>query len=523
MKRILHTTLLLFIIINLNAQQEDLKNYDVKRISANTKHSDFGTTFYGDNKVVFSSEYGKYLNLYIGKIENKDVDKIKVFSKSTTKDTHETNVAFTNDLKTVYFTKSIYGKEKKGKTIKKSAIAIYKATIDTNGNWIDEQPMPFNSEDYDVAHPTLNKENTKLYFTSNMPGTFGDNDIFEVDILPNNSYSEPINLGPNVNTSGKEMFPFISGDNYLYFSSTGHKNNLGDLDVYRVQVTNNGVSKPIHLNEPINSKWADFSYVYNTKTNTGFFSSNRIGGKGSDDIYIFTEKEPEEPKEPKEETVKTEKCKQKITGKAMINATKKIIPLASVKLMDDKGKIIKEIKTKADGTYTFLNILCDKTYYLEAVKEGFTAFTKAVKTPKNSNINNIPLYLIKNKEKTQPKKANIRLGKVDFNYNESKILKRFAYELDLAIRVLKKNPNLIIEFESHTDSRAEDEFNMHLSEERIEAIKEYMGFKGIQVNRIKGKAYGETKPLNHCVNDSDCTEEEYLINRRTTFIIKERE
>ncbi len=518
MKIILYIVVLLASILTLNAQ-EDLKNYDVKGIYANSRNSDFGTTFYGNDKVVFSSQSGRLLNLYIGNIENKDVSKIRLFSKSKIKTTHESNVAFTNDLKTVYFSRSTYGKEKGGKTIIVSRIKIFKATIDARGNWINEQPMPFNSEKYDVAHPTLNKDNTKLYFTSNMPGTFGDNDIFVVNINPDGTYSEPENLGPNVNTSGKEMFPFISGDDLLYFSSTGHKNNLGGLDVYRVKVNNQGVSKAIHLNKPINSKADDFSYVYNNNSKIGFFSSNRSGGIGMDDIYIFTEKDPEE--EPKEVEKPAIPCSQKITGKVFINATKKIIPLAEIVLMDNKGKTIKTNKSKADGSYAFINLKCSKTYFLEAKKNGFGSFSKTVKTPNKTTDNNIPLYLVKNKE-TKPKPTNIRIGKVDFNYNESKILKRYAYELDLAIKVLKKNPNLMIEFESHTDSRAEDEFNMQLSEERIEAIKEYMGFRGIQVNRIKGTAYGETKPLNKCVNDSNCTEEEYLINRRTTFVIKER-
>ncbi len=510
--------IILLSVLGLNAQ-EDLKNYDVKGIYVNSRKSDFGTTFYENDQVVFSSQAGKLLNLYIGNIENKNINKTRLFSKSSIKNTNESNVAFTNDLKTIYFSRSTYGKEFKGEIVKVSRIKIFKATIDSKGNWINEQPMPFNSEKYDVAHPTLNKENTKLYFTSNMPGTFGDNDIFVVDINPDGTYSEPKNLGPNVNTSAKEMFPFISGDNLLYFSSTGHKNNLGGLDVYRVKLSGQGVSKAIHLNKPINSKADDFSYIYNNKSKIGFFSSDRSGGMGMDDIYIFTEKEPKE--EPKKVVKKTTPCSQKITGKVFINATKKIIPLAEIVLTDDKGKTIKINKSKGDGSYDFINLKCNNTYFLEAKKEGFSPFSKMIKTPNKTSNNTVPLYLVKNSS-TNPKLTNIRIGKVNFNYNESKILNRYAYELDLAIKILKKNPNLMIEFESHTDSRAKDEFNMQLTEERIEAIKEYMGFRGIQINRIKGTAYGETKPLNKCVNDSDCTEEEYLINRRTTFVIKEK-
>jgi outer membrane protein OmpA-like peptidoglycan-associated protein len=512
MKKIL-LTLFVLATIHINAQQ-DFNNYEIKNISANTKYADFGVTFYGNNKIVFTSSNGRLLNLYVGEIENEDVKSKKIFAKSTSAKTHQTNVAFTKDLKTVYFTRSIYGKERGGKILKKETIAIFKANIDSNGNWTNEQPMPFNSDDYDVAHPTLNNQNTKLYFTSNMPGTIGDNDIFVVDINSDGTYSEPRNLGPNVNSKGKEMFPFISGDNILYFSSTGRDHNLGGLDVYRSQVTDNGVTKAIHLNKPINTRWDDFSYVYNPSTNQGFLSSNRAGGKGADDIYLFVEKKPEPVKE-------LGPCSQKIKGTVLINATVKIIPLAEISLLNSQGKLIKKKKSGADGKFIFSNLDCNTTYFIEGNKKGYSSMMKTIKLPETKGETKLSLYLVKEKKK-EIDLTTFRIGKVDFNYNEAKILKRYAYELDLAIRKLKENPNLIIEFESHTDSRAEDEFNMELTQKRIEAIKEYMGFKGIQSNRIIGHAYGETKPLNRCVNDVECTDEEYLINRRTTFEIREK-
>ena len=511
MKRLLLLTVL--ITINLSAQI-DIKNYDIKNVKINTRQAEFGTTFYGDNKVVFTASRGGYLQLFIGDIVDGDLIDYKIFSKSIFGNTNFSNVAFTNDRKMVYFTKSIYGKKRGKKVLKKGSIKIFKASIDASMNISNIQPVSFNSENYDVAHPTLNKENTKLYFTSNMPGTIGDNDIFVVDINPDGTFSEPRNLGPNVNTKKKEMFPFISGDDILYFSSTGHKDNLGGFDVYRVKVTDNGVTKPIHLNKPINSNWDDFSYVYNTKTNQGFFSSNRAGGDGKDDIYIFNEKKPEPEKKP-------ESCSQKIKGTVLLNATIKVIPLATVKLLNAKGDEIKSIKSGADGKFAFINLDCNTSYFIEANKKGYNSMMKTVSLPNRKGETKVALFLIKDK-KIEVDLASFNIGRVDFNYNEAKILKRYAYELDLAIRKLKENPNLVIEFESHTDSRAEDEFNMELTRQRIDAIKEYMGFKGIQSNRIKGTAYGETKPLNKCVNGVECTDEEYLVNRRTTFVIKEK-
>jgi outer membrane protein OmpA-like peptidoglycan-associated protein len=508
-------TLTLLILTTINTiAQIDFNKYDVKNVAINTRESEFGTAFYGDKKVVFSASSGNYFHLYIGDIVDNDIIYRKYFLKTTGENTHYSNLVFTNDLKTVYYTKSIGGKTRRNKIIKKGSLEIFKANIDSKGNLSNITPMPFNSKNYDVAHPTLNKENTKLYFTSNMPGTLGDNDIFVVDINPDGTYSEPRNLGPNVNTPKKEMFPFISGDDILYFSSTGHKDNLGGLDVYRVNVTDYGVSKPIHLNKPINSNWDDFSYVYNTNTNQGFFSSNRAGGIGNDDIYIFSQKKPEPEKKP-------EVCTQKIKGTVLLNASVKIIPLATVRLLDKKGNEIKSVKADAKGNFVFIHLNCNTTYFAEASKKGYNSMMKTINTSNKKGETKVALFLIKDKKK-EVNLEDFRIGRVDFNYNEAKILKRYAYELDLAIRKLKDNPNLVIEFESHTDSRADDEFNMELTRQRIEAIKEYMGFKGIQPNRIKGTAYGETKPLNKCVNGVECTDEEYLVNRRTTFVIKEK-
>lgn len=508
----------LFIIISTNAQ-EMFKNFEIRNLKINNKHDNYGTAFYKNNSIVFASasSNGK-LHLFKGEIINGNVDKYWVFSKGSKNDTHESNVAFTNDYKTVYFTRSLYGKEYRNKTVVKKTIALFKATINSKGVWTNIIELPFNDKNYDVGHPTLNKENTKLYFSSNMPGGFGKTDIYQVDILPNGNYSEPNNLGPSINSTGNDIHPYISGDNFLYFSSNGHPGNMGGLDIYVSQVNENGVSKPEHVNAPVNSKWDDFSFIIDYTKRIGFFSSNRPGGKGRDDIYYFKEtiiKEKEEVVEIEPEVIK-EECNQIVKGYVYLNATNKKIPNTVVNLVSGLGKKLESFTTLDDAKFQF-NIKCNEKYFIEAGKEGYKPFTKSIKTlGLNKKQNKLDLYLLKIKEIVHEKKK-LKVGEIGFNFNEAKLLKRFTYQLDKAIILMSEDPNLKIEIESHTDSRAEDEFNMRLTEERIFAIYEYLGQKGITADRIKGKAFGETMPLNKCVNNVECTEDEFLLNRRTMF------
>jgi outer membrane protein OmpA-like peptidoglycan-associated protein len=500
--------------------QEMFKDFEIKNITINTKKQNFGTAFFKNNTIVFSSENTGKLNLFVGRIENGDVSRNMVFRKGMSNHTHESNVAFTNDFKTVYFTKSSFGKEntKRNNNDVKSVISLYKADLSLDGTWSNIQPLPFNNKNYHVGHPTLNKENTKLYFSSNMPGGIGKSDIYVVDILGNNEYSKPKNLGSTVNTKGNELHPFISGDNFLYFSSNGHSKNLGGMDIYVTQVKNNNVSVTEHVNEPINSRYDDFSFIIDYNKRIGFFSSNRPGGKGQDDIYYFKEK----VKEKKEIITKPTTCNQFISGTIFLNATQKKLPNTNVVLYDSNDNKIESIKANTNAEYKF-KTKCNQPYIIKVDKEGYKKFKKSItSTQINNKINNLDISLVETKKDLPIKKQLVKPGEIGFNFNEAKLLKRYVYQLDKAIILMIENPNLYIEIESHTDSRAEDELNMELTERRIENIVEYIATKGISTRRIRARAFGETKPVNKCVNNVVCTEEEYLENRRTTFKLKEK-
>jgi len=283
------TIALLFCISFLNAQV--IVEYSIKNLDINTKYSDFGTTFYGEDHIIFSSpktdkslkkivwkqNKQPYLDLFIGSIDGQSelVFKQKLLGEINSK-YHQSNVEFTSDLSTIYFT----GNDPKNTIY----CQLFKATVAADGEWVNVEKLPFNDNKFSTGHPALSPDNKQLYFTSDRPSSIGGADIFVVDINEDGTYSKPRNLGPEVNTKGKDMFPFVSDDGVLYFSSDGHKGN-GGLDIFASKITDTSFATPVSLGNSINSKKDDFSFIINSKNNKGYFSSNRKGGKGDDDIY----------------------------------------------------------------------------------------------------------------------------------------------------------------------------------------------------------------------------------------------
>ena len=214
-------------------------------------------------------------------------------------------------------------------------------------------------------------------------------------------------------------------------------------------------------------------------------------------------------------------CSQKVIGRVYLNATQKVIPNALVKLKDHNNKVLNTFETGSKAKY-FFELDCNATYKVEASSSKYVTSERIlITTTKDKEFIKKNLFLNKKLKKGE-KREYLFKGTIDFGYDEWKLTPTITYELDKAILVMKDNPNLIIHFESHTDSRAPADFNMDLSEKRVDALKEYLGFKEVFRKRITGEAYGETKPVNKCVKGVQCTDEEYLENRRTSFILKEK-
>ena len=485
----------------------------VENLDFNSENSDFGSYIYED-KLYFASARGgdgkiyswnkePFLDLY--KVSITDNSGVATYgataelSEDINTEYHEASVAITNDGKTMYFTRDNVNKRNRIKYDKKGTthLKLYKATL-VNDQWTNVVELPFNDEVFSTGHPALSPDNKTLYFVSDREGGLGQSDIYAVTINKDGSYGKPENLGEKVNTEGREMFPYVSKDSTLYFSSDGHLN-LGLLDIFKSDVLKGLRNDPENLGAPYNSGYDDFAFFINSETEQGYFSSNRPGGKGSDDIYSFNAKE----------------CKEVISGTARDSKTNIILSGVTVKLVDETGKIVEEYFTKDSGEYTF-TVDCDKTYTVIGSKPDYKDDQKTIATSTvDEKINTVDLSLepliIDNQ---------IVINPIFFDFDKWNIRTDAQYELENIVDVMRKHPTMIIKIESHTDSRGRDKYNMKLSDRRAKSTRDYIISRGIDANRIESAiGYGESQLLNKCSNGVKCTEEEHQLNRRSYFYI----
>ena len=521
--KFLLTIIFVFQLLILNAQIERADSikaaeYSVKNLNANSENSDFGTIFYGKDKIVFSSSRKAagvsnkkwdgndqpFLDLYIGNVTAKgDITKVKAFSSDVNSKYHDAMVAFSPNLKDVYFTSNNYLHGK----LKSNNLKIFKATVGKNGRWTNIISLPFNNDDYDTGHPMISKDGKKLYFVSNMPGTIGDKDIFVVD-LNEGHYGKPINLGPSINSKAKEYTPFIDGD-VIYFSSN-RKGGRGGFDIYMAKL-DGSLPEPINLGKPMNSKGDDFSFIIDSDKLQGYFSSNRTGGTGDDDIYSFVQKT----------TIPI--CDQIITGIIKDKVTGLRVPNAFVALIDANGNQRRKIETKFNGEFYF-NADCGTNYTLEISKKDYFGATTSIETSNTNGYENNEVIFIEEKEFVERNGNEIlNVNNIRFTINTSEITEDSERVLDKVLRLMSKYPKMIIEFGAHTDSRGPDAYNLSLSKSRAEVTVAYLIDKGINPRRITGKGFGETVLINKCANGVKCTDLQHSLNKRTEFVVIKKE
>lgn len=508
-----------------NVTLEDIENikpsFILENLDINSAYSDFGPMFYKgdlvysttiDSSYYKTEKYGwndqPFLNMQLGKISEtqSNVTFKERFGKDITTKYHEACIAFSPDEKTIYFTRNNYNGKLKRDSKGINNLKIFSATASENSNgtvsWKDIQELPFNSDDYSVGHPSVSKDGKKLYFVSDMPGTIGSTDIFVVDILGNNQFSQPKNLGEKINTTGREMFLYIT-DQALYFSSDGFLG-LGGLDVFESRINDGVFDAPANLGAPLNSNRDDFGYIVNESTNKGFVCSNRKTGKGDDDIYSFERS-----------------CNQAIGGYVFDAISNNRIAGAMVTLKNANGIKVAETVSQLDGKYNFNNnVNCNTSYTIEVSKENYNNNTKAIVTANSSGKTEALVGLDPALIVRENGLLKIKIGIIYFDLDKSDIRYDAEIELNKVVLLMYQYNTVVIRIESHTDSRANDQYNLELSDRRAKATRDYLISQGVAPERIESAiGYGETQLLNNCSNGIPCTEAQHQVNRRSEFII----
>ncbi len=497
------------------------RKYELEKTAINTETSDFGSAYYLTDKVVFASADGTtggkiytwteqpFLDLFVAdRDENGRLTNKRRLEGDINTEYHESSAVFTKDGNTIYFTRNNFLKRKAGKDKNKTVrLKLYKATKGEGDVWTNVEELPFNSKEYSVAHPALSVDEKRLYFSSDMPGTYGMSDIFYVDLEEDGTYGTPTNMGDDINTEARESFPYISNAGNLYFSSDGRAG-LGGYDIYATTIDENSVVGGIeNIGAPANSNQDDFALIINEDEQLGYLTSNRDGEKGSvnDDIY----------------RIQITKCEVELAGVVVDANTKAIIPGATVILLDENNNRLSETVSDQNAEFAFPDVECSTQYTVRASKTGYTPSEEIVTMPEESAVLELELQLTP----IDPCPANdlgcrLSLQPIYFDFDKSFIRPDAAIELAKILAAMRQYPELIIHIESHTDSRAPNRYNELLSERRAQSTLQWLIQNGISRNRLTAKGYGEYQLTNQCSDGVECTEEEHQLNRRSMFIIQ---
>ena len=491
------------------------KNF-LKKVNFNSKYNDFGAVVLND-QIVFTSSRDEgvsvkrvyawdgqpLLDMYQVPMEGASAEKIKKLEGDVNTIQHDGPATFSADGTKMYFSRNNFYENKKITNDKGVMLmGIFSAEL-IDGKWTNVKPSNLNNANYIVYHPSLSEDGKKLYFSSDMPGGIGGTDIYVSDVNSDGSLGTPANLGNIVNTEGNESFPFIhSEEGTLYFSSDAHVG-AGLLDIFAaVKDENDNIVNVINLGEPINSEKDDFAYYLSPDGLNGYISSNRKGGMGGDDIYAFTRIPP-----------------LTLKGRIFDAVNGEPVEGAKVVLARKNGEEIAYFITEKDGYYEHL-IDRDKEFVLKGSKAKFQDVQKdfssfGLEKERELIVDlNIPMAPIEDVVILAD------LNTIYFDLDKSNIRPDAALELDKVVELMNKYPEMVIRLESHTDSRADDQYNMELSNRRAKSTYDYIISKGIDPDRIpKYEGFGESQLVNKCSNGVPCTEEEHQLNRRTEFII----
>lgn len=495
-------------------------NYTLYNAEAiNTPYSEFSPVYLNDGVVFTSDRMNKsgekrfgwtgayYLDLWYTKLNkvNPDIPAVpeapSLYSTELSQPYHDGPATFSRDGKAMYYTLV----ERKAGDLDSSRyytnkLKIFSSTF-INDKWSEPIAFFLNNDAWSVGHPALSDDGSTLYFVSDMPGGNGGTDIYSVS-RNGDSWENPINLGPAVNTFGNEMFPFSYQDSVLYFSSDGHAG-LGSLDIFKTSKKGHSWSKPENLKDPLNSPADDFGYVMNADGNEAMLSSNRPGGKGEDDIYMVSI---------------AERLPDSVMIAGIVKDVKTGNPLSNshVFALDLSTNEVMVLKTDNTGNYK-LRVPAGSKLVFKGMKSGFAPDCQPVtlEADRKEDRYNVADLLLSAYAVDQI----FRLENIYYDFNKWDIRPDAATELEKVVTFLNENPGITVELGSHTDARGSDKYNRKLSDRRAASAVDYIVSRGINAKRIAAKGYGEMKLVNHCKNGVECTDEEHQQNRRTEIKI----
>lgn len=509
----------------------------------NTPQADFSPVTYKDG-MVFTSDrhaedhekiYGKtggyYLNIFYVKNGGTCTDFSKaILLKNCTgfnepaplqgKDInlayHNGPVSFSRNYDTVFISrvkKDLTGEAKTTLGIERNKIWY---THMKDGQWTDIEQFPYNSDSFSVALPYLTQDGKRLYFASDMPGGYGETDIYYCD-RQGSGWNKPVNMGPNINTFGREKFPYIDQEGNFYFSSDGYLG-FGGLDICVAQNVNGQLVKAIPLKCPINSSRDDFGMLSLQNGKTGYFSSNRAGGMGQDDIYYF------------DLGASSDLLAKYYTIGYRPNLANIHVTFVDSKTDDalDKGHFWAYTKqTKKTYDVEFKGGALDFTakersrLFMRAYVEGYNMYYDTLVLPNMNADTNISLVFKMKKPKNLITMGSKYGHNAYFDFDKSTLRPDAKVILDSVVGYMKANPDVRVLVEGHTDTRGSDKYNMVLSKSRAVSALRYIKSKGISMSRLKSQGFSYHQVVNRCTKDVECSEEEHQQNRRVEFRFEE--
>ena len=493
------------------------RNIQVAPINVNSDSRDFGATYYKngvvfasgrrpsiDVKKVFKNDHIDYLRLYLTKEDSNGVfSDPKIFDKHINTQYHQGPVAFYDNFQKVIFTQSslvkrrLFGKRagrsEKGEVNLKLYIGDYE-----DGEVKNITPFEYNSDYFSTAHATVSKDGRKMIFSSNRPDAIGGSDLYICYRIGEKGWTPPQNLGPKINTTSSELFPYLLG-NVLYFSSDGHKG-YGGLDIYASVLVHDKPQEIRLLDYPINTTHDDFALV-TRDGHSGFYATNR--GKPTDDeMYSF-----KYVKIPPPLTVKVS---------AYDSSSYTYIQNPRIRIEDTVStEYIVPMSNVGDSIYTY--VINPKNNYEVVIQSPGYFIADSIIYSGDSLTGvlewKMPLGTIK---------ANvaIEIPNIYYDFDKASLRDSSRLKLNELISWLEENPKVKIEISAHTDSRGNDNYNMKLSQRRAESVVGYIVESGIIEDRLVAKGYGESKPIIDC-SSKKCTREEYQLNRRTEMKVIE--